>query len=882
MSEYGLKIKNIEAASLYYYNLGLRNNYDCKPAMLNNSLFLDFLLENGLDTHKGESTRDVICLEFNYGTRSYDEEVKHLNKQLRKCWEDDTVSKLHKARRILKIHELLRFADKNKSRYQKINKDDIRLMYYTHGVDVSYPTYNKRGKIIDSKTIHYKMLYRTPGKAKKGSCIFINEELYDKAHNFLWMGIELPKENAPIVEIGAYSSLITSSIVGRIQILPENILVVKDVDSFFKTKVVSIETDQAKHCQAVRRDDYKVKNTLFDGQALIDTSIFPEWATGYILLRHHFCKMAAFHSKIQAFFADYYGDKYLTATVKDMFGNEHYVKDIKLITTENALKWLKFNVSYDRWLEEIGKNGYRFGIVKTAHKSKLGEVQRMSYQMINSLDINIMDDVMRDSIEYVESLKKNDDVFLAYLRDNSNFSNDFDVLLALVEQDRDFLRSDYFRARKKKIINTYVLNMKSGKVLQNADNLVIVGSPYAMLLRAVGKDPETDETFQMEDGAIQCFTNRFKFGDYLACFRNPFNGRENLGILHNVHHPYFDKYFDFGELIIAVNLVHTDFQSRNNGADQDSDSIYCTNQPNIVEFARYCYANYPTIVNNVPQEKNIYSNDLKSFAIIDSNLAAAQRAIGESSNLAQICLTYTYNFDDSKYEDYVCILSCIAQISIDNCKRKYDINLVSEINRIRMDMDIDEYGYPAFWMLIRRGFNPARINKNLVCPMNYIYNINIGRFPATTSTLPMSTFFIKIPNKAFRKRSKKVEALIEKYSLRLYEFNTGEDTTDAEEYLLLRNDFDDLIKDIRQTYISTNYLGLMSWLIDRAFMVTPNIQRNTRTIVTTLNKNKSILLKTLYEVNKKSLLKCFSRNIGGTPESINTKHDSNYAELLAG
>ena len=250
--------------------------------------------------------------------------------------------------------------------------------------------------------------------------------------------------------------------------------------------------------------------------------------------------------------------------------------------------------------------------------------------------------------------------------------------------------------------------------------------------------------------------------------------------------------------------------------------------------------------------------------------------------MAQICLTYTYNFDDSKYEDYVCILSCIAQISIDNCKRKYDINLVSEINRIRMDMDIDEYGYPAFWMLIRRGFNPARINKNLVCPMNYIYNINIGRFPATTSTLPMSTFFIKIPNKAFRKRSKKVEALIEKYSLRLYEFNTGDDTTDAEEYLLLRNDFDDLIKDIRQTYISTNYLGLMSWLIDRAFMVTPNIQRNTRTIVTTLNKNKSILLKTLYEVNKKSLLKCFSRNIGGTPENITTKHDSNYTELLAG
>ena len=28
---------------------------------------------------------------------------------------------------------------------------------------------------------------------------------------------------------------------------------------------------------------YEVKNTLFDGEALIDTSIFPEWADGYVL-----------------------------------------------------------------------------------------------------------------------------------------------------------------------------------------------------------------------------------------------------------------------------------------------------------------------------------------------------------------------------------------------------------------------------------------------------------------------------------------------------------------------------------------------------------------------------------------------------------------------
>lgn len=51
---------------------------------------------------------------------------------------------------------------------------------------------------------------------------------------------------------------------------------------------------------------------------------------------------------------------------------------------------------------------------------------------------------------------------------------------------------------------------------------------------------------------------------------------------------------------------------------------------------------------------------MDSYAVIDNSLAEAQLAIGESSNLAQICLTYTYNFDDPKYNDYVCILSVLA------------------------------------------------------------------------------------------------------------------------------------------------------------------------------------------------------------------------------
>ena len=558
MSEYGVPILNIQAGSIYEVACGVRDQLDTTPAILANSLFLDYLIDNGLRLWKDGSTRDIITVKFDYGSRSCDEDLKHIESLIARASPDDE-------KRVARLKDLRERAERNRALYAKKSKYDLRKMFYEDGCTISYHTHNKAGEIIRTETVHYRMLYRTPGKAKQGSVNFICDRLYNKASKFLHMGIKMPEHNAPLVEMGAYSSLITSSVVGRIKIHPENILIIPDVDSFMKTNVISIETNDAKECVAIRRNNYQLKNTLFDGQALIDESVFPEWGDGYVLLRHHMCKMAAFRTNLQLFFRDYYGDRYDTATVKDYWGNEHRVKDIELVTTENAIKWLKLGTTYKQWCKGVNKNGALFGVVKTSHPSKLGRVQRMRYQMVNALDYDCMESVMSESVRYLTRLQTDDDEFLRYLDKNQNFSNDFDVLIALVEQNRDFLRSEYFRNRKKAIISAYVTNMKSGKLIQEADNLTIVGSPYAMLLAAVGEDPERDPTFKHEDGCIQCHTNRFNYGEYLAEFRNPFNSRNNLGYLHNHYHRYFDRYFNFGRQIIAVNMIHTDFQDRNNG-----------------------------------------------------------------------------------------------------------------------------------------------------------------------------------------------------------------------------------------------------------------------------------------------------------------------------
>ena len=57
VSKFGLKIKNIEAATLYEYNKGLRDHYEYKDAMFVNSLFKDFMCENKIN----KAEKEIIC-----------------------------------------------------------------------------------------------------------------------------------------------------------------------------------------------------------------------------------------------------------------------------------------------------------------------------------------------------------------------------------------------------------------------------------------------------------------------------------------------------------------------------------------------------------------------------------------------------------------------------------------------------------------------------------------------------------------------------------------------------------------------------------------------------------------------------------------------------
>lgn len=269
-----------------------------------------------------------------------------------------------------------------------------------------------------------------------------------------------------------------------------------------------------------------------------------------------------------------------------------------------------------------------------------------------------------------------------------------------------------------------------------------------------------------------------------------------------------------------------------------------------------CMKRYHTVVNNIPKESNTYTNSMEDYAKVDNRLAHSQRNIGESSNVAQIALSYCSTFDDKKYEDNVNILAVLAQAAIDNAKRAFDVDITSEIKRIKEDIDIKTNGYPEFWKYIRKGFNESKINTDIRCPMNEVCRTRYGEFHSSTSTIPISDLFNGTINYTVTKESKKVRALINKYSLELNSERIEDSSyseTEHSDYLMALENYEEFIEDVRQVALGRKYRAVVLWLLKQTFC-NRKVEDRYKGII---EKTRPLLMKTLYDVNKEDFLECF-------------------------
>lgn len=799
-----IKVRSVQAASVYRVAQGYKflvkdksstsekyvDSYvDYKSAVINRSMFSAYLLKHGVTLNKKGNSLDLILMKFEYGVDA-----------------DGSTG--------------------DGSR-PSVSANELRKYFYENNATITWVTFDKNKKEVPelTKTITYKMLCRNPGKAKKGECFFIREELYTNVIRYITMGLidKIPDgKGAKIVELSAYAPLITATAMDFIHIPLDNILVIKDekVSCRKKACVVGVE-EQKKQVRdfkefekiinpmgnttyktvledhpeyqligrtkkellehgidisdcpiketvfsdgkihnkcVVKRDEREISNILWDGMGVIDSdaTIFPADMNGFIYCRSHFFKSCLFKGNIQQYFKDYYKDDYDSAYIAsgvDMFGRKMKVSDIKVIVTDNSLKWLKFTdymsesgtpkAAFKAYKKIMKNDGYTFQIVKTAHSSKYGDLQRSSFQMNNTLpttDKPILEKIASTSIDFCNNLKLNDGAFIDYLQATSTEKYSINkVMVALYNWNRDIINAEYFKKKRREMISSLKRErLLLGKLFQNGDNLTICGNPIAMLMKVTGQDFLHEGDFCTHDDRIECYTKRFAEGEMLAGFRNPHNSPNNIVCLENVYPEELIKYFpDLGKETIVINGIGTDVQDRLNSQDLDSDTIYATNQPEMAELAHKAYTEYPTIVNDIPKSTNSdYDKSMESFAVMDNKIANAQSDTGVSSNIAQLALSYWFDggCESAELEDIFIICSVLAQCSIDSAKRNFDIAVGKEISRIQnMGCMNPPKKYPKFYADVQELKNRKKKSKKkeidlkevklFNCPMDILYQI---------------------------------------------------------------------------------------------------------------------------------------------------------------
>ena len=855
-----INIKSIQAASIYRDNnnhkfiykqkngerIFIEERLKCGNAVISDSIFARFARKYVAVT-KRNNCKDFVMIKFDYGVDIDDSDPDNIK--------------------------------------EGISVSELRKKYYNEGVTINWRQYDKEGNEIVGKhnPITYKMLYRSTGKAKEGHCMFCRKEIHSKMLKYLTMGLwdKMPEgQNAKIVELSAYSPLITATASAYIHIPLENIFIVKDEEvSCYKNAHV-VEYNGS--CYVKRnQSNTKITNTIWDGMGICSEELFPKDMEGFIYCRSHFFKSCLFRGDIQQYFKDKYKEKYDTAYAVDMIGRRIKISDIKVIVTDNSLKWMKFTdlMSEDGTLQSafqyynkiMKQDGEMFEIVKSAHSSKYGDWQRSSFQINNTLlttDENVLQRIVQNSIDYCNRLKLDDAAYLEFLRVTGSASYSINnVLIDLYRQNSDVRYWDWFKDLRTDKISDFKRNrLQQGKLFQEGDNLTICGNVIALLEKVTGSERKeflNEGCFNVEPDVIQCYTERFAEGEEIAGFRSPHNSPNNIICLKNVYPELLRKYFSkLGKNVIVINGIGTDVQERLNSQDLDSDTIYATNQADIVRLAKEAYVKFPTIKNAIPPKTKGYIKNMDSYAKMDSAISSSQQDIGMSSNIAQLALSYWFDggYSDKELEDVFVICSVLAQIAIDSAKRTFDAKPQIEIAKIMRQSCMNKQPkYPVFYAEIQKYKNRKRKGKKKVirkdevtkfnCPMDIMYGliengvIDLRQHKElNTETIKNDSLFLNCDGnhkKTNRSQLNKIKGIVKEYSDNINALNE-----DAEDYYDSRkNEFDACQRKLKNLTIKKD---TMKRAVKYAF------ERGNEDI-------RNALLVILYEKDKDGFLDCFNK-----------------------
>lgn len=748
-------ICSIEASDIYEHQLGRPikpNMVGMMPYSLDLEKFKKFGGKVFVDKREKNKTLDVINVKFNRKVKGSDYllekcDISNIEDKLLELTEksNSLKTKTEQKKNDYAIVQQSKFLNylKNAEDYgwSSYSSDELREMLYEKGF-----TYNGE---------EYVVFKRTSSKSRTGQCQFIKKKLKDKMQRWARLGMNMDglslSDGVDFPSLLAYESLVSSGIIGTIKINPDNILVVSDIVSKFNIDTNVIKSGEDGFLDSFYVKDYKMESDIFDGENILDEMYFQKSGKSSMLLREHMFKSCSYNGRVVKFLKDNCPDGQLFEEWKltDYFGNEIYAKDVHMITTPNSLKFLKFYkrkktkaLMYEHWKKKVKEEDCVFGICKYEKKTKRGfdenskPLNRLSYQMINSLDIQTeeLNKLAEYELDYINNLKNNDDVYIEFLKNNNNDTNANDMLVDIYNKNKNIVNTLTFKNKRKNDILSYTNEIRRGKIRTVGDYCNICQNPKELMYHAIGKLPNDNGVLdikkwrqEMELVENECFSSLHEFGrDYVA-FRSPNTSPSNVLVVRNVKSKFIEEYINYSDNVIYLNAIEFELNRILSGSDVDGDTVVVFDNKTLLKSARRCYRKYNVCENSVNATKVNYSVNNANMARIDNTLSTSQMYIGRVVNLGQHCMSAYWeekrkNGDTDRAKKLlktVDVCTVLSEIAIDMAKKMYDIDFGKEIKNI--ENILSDNNKPLFFKYISK--NERSKLRYYNTPMDDLYKI---------------------------------------------------------------------------------------------------------------------------------------------------------------
>lgn len=481
--------------------------------------------------------------------------------------------------------------------------------------------------------IEYVRYKRSSGSSRVGKCLFVNKMLAKAMSEWDRCGLSVEEgQQIDLAAWEAYISLPMSSIIDTMEIPLDNILVIDDFESTFTDNVVAVEIED-NHLVSSHKS-VEVTNSIWDGQSLMDISLFGKYADkGMLLLRNRFFKSCCFNTNIQQWFAD---NNITSVEQLNGFTLATDITQIKLITTPSSIKYVKFG-TLEQWFSSVEPI---FGIVKyekPPHPFN-GAMTQIHYQLLNTLQLSYeeMEEVLRPSFEYISAVRK-DPAVLRYaiqypIEDDGQvwhaMKNKNEVVFKLLGINDKFANTKLYYDFRDDLVKSLLRNLKRGHVLTNGNYSTILGNGLEMLRASAGM---FDGNPILGRGRVR--SQRFRDGMTLLGSRSPHVTVGNILLVKNANHIEYEQYFNTTPEIVVINSIGENILQRLNGADFDSDTVLLTDDPLLIEVAKRNYGRFEVPTNLTTSVKTVryYTQDNKA----DLDVKTSVNKIGEIINLSQ-------------------------------------------------------------------------------------------------------------------------------------------------------------------------------------------------------------------------------------------------------